>query len=49
MPKDNQEAPKDLITAKEAAKMAGKSKATIRLWVRDNKLTGYRKDPKKNW
>ena len=47
MPKDNQEAPKDLITAKEAAKMAGKSKATIRLWVRDNKLTGYRKDPKK--
>ena len=47
MPKDNGNRPEDLISAKEAGKMAGKSKATIRLWVRDNKLTGYRKDPKK--
>ena len=47
MPKDNGKRPEDLISAKEAGKMAGKSKATIRLWVRENKLTGYRKDPEK--
>ena len=41
------ERPEDLITAKEAGTMAGKSLATIRSWVRKGKITGHRKDPKK--
>ena len=45
MPKDVTIRPDDLITAKEAAKMAGKKKDTIRSWVRKNKITGYREDP----
>lgn len=36
--------PKDLITAKEASVMAGKSVATIRSWVRKGKLTPYKED-----
>ena len=47
MPKDNLERPEDLISAKEAGTMAGKSLATIRSWVRKGKITGHRKDPKK--
>lgn len=39
------ERPHDLIRARMAAKMAGKGLATIRLWVRKGKLTGYRHDP----
>ena len=45
MPKDNSNRPDDLISAKEAGVMAGKSKVTIRSWVRKGKLTGYRLDP----
>ena len=45
MPKDVTVRPDDLITAKEAAKMAGKKKDTIRSWVRKSKITGYREDP----
>ena len=47
MPKDNLERPEDLISAQEAATMAGKKKDTVRGWVRNGKLTGYRKDPTK--
>lgn len=36
--------PNDLITAKEASIMAGKSVATIRSWVRKGKITPYKKD-----
>ena len=44
-PKDIQ--PEDLVTAKEAALMADRSKASIRTWVRLKKLTGYKQDPYK--
>ena len=47
MPKDQLERPEDLISAREAGKMAGKKLATIRSWVRKGKITGYRKDPSK--
>ena len=40
--------PEDLITAQQAAQMSGKSKNTIRAWVRQEKLTGYRQNPKKS-
>ena len=40
--------PSDLITAQDAAKMSGKSKNTVRAWVRQSKLTGYRADPQKS-
>jgi hypothetical protein len=40
--------PTDLITATEAAKQASRSKSSIRAWVRQKKLTGYRKDPDKS-
>ena len=40
--------PTDLITANEAAKQASRSKSSIRAWVRQKKLTGYRKDPDKS-
>lgn len=36
--------PDDLVKAAEAAKMADRSKSSIRAWVRDGKLTGYRSD-----
>lgn len=39
--------PDDLITAQEAAIMADRSKSTVRSWVRQGHLTGYRKDPKR--
>ena len=42
------ERPDDLITAQQAAQMSGKSKNTIRAWVRQEKLTGYRQNPKKS-
>ena len=45
MPKDSGNRPEDLISAKEAGVMSGKSKVTIRSWVRKGKLTGYRLDP----
>ena len=45
MPKDQLERPEDLITAEEAAEMAGEKKDTVRDWVRNGTLTGYRKDP----
>lgn len=48
MPKDTPERPDDLITASEAATIAGKKKATIRSWVRKKKITGYREDPANN-
>lgn len=48
MPEDISVRPDDLITAQKAAKASGKSKSTIRSWVRQNKLTGYRKDPSKS-
>ena len=44
MPKDTIEKPNDLITVKEASVMANKSKATIRVWVRKGKVSGYKKD-----
>ena len=47
MPKDQLERPEDLISAEEAGKMAGKKKDTVRGWVRNGKLTGYRLDPSK--
>ena len=34
-----------MITAQQAAQMSGKSKNTIRAWVRQEKLTGYRQNP----
>ena len=40
--------PDDLITAQHAAQMSGKSKNTIRAWVRQEKLTGYRQNPQKS-
>tara|TARA_Y100000592_G_C5479863_1_gene324655 strand:- start:2309 stop:2845 length:537 start_codon:yes stop_codon:yes gene_type:complete len=43
MPKDGTP-PQDLITAKEASVMAGKSVATIRGWVRKKKITGFKED-----
>lgn len=42
------ERPDDLITAQQAAQMSGKSKNTIRAWVRQEKLTGYRQNPQKS-
>ena len=42
------ERPNDLITAQHAAQMSGKSKNTIRAWVRQEKLTGYRQNPQKS-
>lgn len=47
MPKDLLDRPEDLITAEEAGRIAGKKKDTIRSWVRNSKLTGYREDPQK--
>ncbi len=46
MPNNTLLLPIDLISAKEAAIMADKSKATIRSWVRRGKITGYKKNPK---
>jgi len=40
--------PEDLISAVEAADIVGRSKSSIRAWVRDKKLTGYRADPEKS-
>jgi hypothetical protein len=40
--------PTDLITAAEAAEQASRSKSSIRSWVRQKKLTGYRKDPNRS-
>ena len=37
--------PNDLITAPEAGTIAERSKSSIRAWVRDGKLSGYRSDP----
>ena len=45
MPKDNLERPEDLISTEKAAKMTGEKKDTVRDWVRNGTLTGYRKDP----
>lgn len=45
MPKDTLERPDDLITAEEAGRIAGRKKDTIRSWVRNNMLTGYRENP----
>ena len=45
MPKDKLERPKDLITAEDAAKMAGEEKDTIHGWVGNGTIAGYRKDP----
>ena len=45
MPKDQLERPADLISMEEAADMAGEKKDTVRDWVRNGTLTGYRKDP----
>lgn len=45
MPKDNQTLPTDLISATEGAKLAGKSKPTIRSWCRKGKITPYKLDP----
>ena len=45
MSKDNDNRPDDLISAKEAGVMSGKSKVTIRSWVRKGKLTRYQLDP----
>ena len=42
------ERPDDLITAQQVAQMSGKSKNTIRAWVRQEKLTGYRQNPQKS-
>lgn len=36
--------PEDLVTATEASVMADRSKSSVRAWVRDGKLTGYRAD-----
>ena len=41
------EQPTDLITAKEAAVMADRTKASIRGWVRKGLLEGFRQDPEK--
>ena len=38
--------PEDLITIKEASKMAGKSQSSIRSWIRSKKISGYKRDPK---
>ena len=40
--------PEDLVSAVEAAKLVDRSKSSIRAWVRDKKLTGYRADPEKS-
>ena len=39
------ERPEDLITAEDAAKMAGEEKDTIHGWVSKGTIAGYRKDP----
>ena len=40
--------PDDLITAQKAAVISGKSLSSVRAWVRQKKLTGYRQDPSKS-
>ena len=45
MPKDHLDRPEDLISAEKAAKMADEKKDTVRGWVRNGTITGYRKDP----
>ena len=40
--------PDDLITAKEAANIAERTKTSVRGWVRKSLLTGYKKDPAKS-
>ena len=42
------ENPEDLITAQKASVISEKSLSTIRSWVRQKKITGYRKDPSKS-
>ena len=37
--------PNDLITIKEASAMSGKSTSSVRSWVRQKKITGYKADP----
>jgi vacuolar-type H+-ATPase subunit I/STV1 len=44
MPNTRSTIKNNLITAKEASVMAGKSVATIRSWVRKGKLTPYKED-----
>lgn len=39
--------PNDLISAPNAALIAERSKSSIRAWVRDGKVSGYRLDPSK--
>jgi Helix-turn-helix domain len=39
------ERPEDLVTVEEAARMVGRSKSTVRAWVRTGELVGHREDP----
>ena len=38
--------PKDLITVKQASLMSGKSVSSVRSWIRQKKISGYKKNPK---